>query len=99
MDNVAKPAIWFFCGSQHLYGASALEQVASNAQTIASSIDASKQLPLEFVFKGFDERFHVGELEVLDVVDNFVLGERHGENSDSVELRNKRDGGNPPEKR
>ena len=52
MDNVAKPSIWFFCGSQHLYGAAALEQVASNAQTVASSIDTSGRLPLEFVFKG-----------------------------------------------
>ena len=52
MNNVAKSSIWFFCGSQHLYGVSALEQVASNAREVASSIDASKQLPLEFIFKG-----------------------------------------------
>ena len=51
MDNVTKPSIWFFCGSQHLYGTAALEQVASNAQEVAMSIDASKRLPLEFVFK------------------------------------------------
>ena len=52
MDNSTRPAIWFFCGSQHLYGAATLEQVASNAQTVISSIDASGLLPLEFVFKG-----------------------------------------------
>ena len=51
MDNVARPSIWFFCGSQHLYGAAALEQVASNAREVAVSIDASGRLPLEFVFK------------------------------------------------
>lgn len=52
MDNVAHPSIWFFCGSQHLYGAAALEQVASNARELALSIDGSKRLPLEFAFKG-----------------------------------------------
>lgn len=52
MDNVTKPEIWFFCGSQHLYGASALEQVASNAQEVAMSINVSKRLLLEFAFKG-----------------------------------------------
>ncbi len=52
MDNITRPSIWFFCGSHHLYGASALEQVVSNVREVASSIDASGQLPLEFVLKG-----------------------------------------------
>ncbi len=51
MNNLGKSEIWFFCGSQHLYGASALEQVATNAAAVALSINASGQLPIPFVFK------------------------------------------------
>lgn len=43
--------VWFITGSQHLYGPEALEQVASNAQQIAGSLDAAEQLPVKVVFK------------------------------------------------
>ena len=36
MINLAKPEIWFICGSQHLYGPGPLKQVADNAKKIGT---------------------------------------------------------------
>lgn len=51
MKDIPTPEIWFFCGSQHLYGPGPLKQVAANAQKVADTLAASKKLPLKTVFK------------------------------------------------
>ncbi len=51
MQNLSSPAIWFVCGSQHLYGPGPLKQVAANARTVAAALAASKRLPLKTQFK------------------------------------------------
>jgi L-arabinose isomerase len=43
--------VWFVTGSQHLYGAEALAQVAQHSQEIAASLDAEKSIPFKIVFK------------------------------------------------
>ncbi len=43
--------IWFVTGSQHLYGAEALAQVAKNSQVIAASLDGERAIPFKVVFK------------------------------------------------
>ena len=43
--------IWFVTGSQHLYGAEALAQVAKHSQTIAASLSAEMAIPFKVVFK------------------------------------------------
>jgi len=42
--------IWFVTGSQHLYGAEALAQVAENSRRIAASLDAAGSIPFKIVF-------------------------------------------------
>ena len=44
-------ALWFVTGSQHLYGAEALRQVAENAAAIAGSLSEAEQIPVKVVFK------------------------------------------------
>ena len=51
MIALATPEIWFVCGSQHLYGPAALNQVAANARQVAEGLAASKKIPLKVVFK------------------------------------------------
>jgi L-arabinose isomerase len=51
MQQLPCPEIWFVCGSQHLYGPGPLQQVATNAATVASELDKSKHLPLRVRFK------------------------------------------------
>lgn len=43
--------IWFVTGSQHLYGAEALAQVAKDSQVIAASLDGERAIPFKVVFK------------------------------------------------
>ena len=43
--------MWFVTGSQHLYGEETLKQVAEHSQTIASSLNNAKQVPVQVVFK------------------------------------------------
>ncbi len=43
--------LWFITGSQHLYGAKTLAQVAENSGKIVDGLNASGQLPLKTVFK------------------------------------------------
>ena len=43
--------VWFVTGSQHLYGPETLQQVATNARTIAETLDRSEQIPARVVFK------------------------------------------------
>ncbi len=44
------PELWFFCGSQHLYGLEALEQVRQNASIVAQGLNNSS--PVRIIFKG-----------------------------------------------
>ncbi|GGR18879.1 L-arabinose isomerase [Deinococcus ruber] len=50
--HLRRPALWFVCGSQHLYGPEPLAQVADHARIIAAALDASSELPLKIVSKG-----------------------------------------------
>lgn len=51
MKNLTTPQIWFVTGSQHLYGATALRQVAANSRKVAAALNDSGRLPLKVVFK------------------------------------------------
>ena len=43
--------VWFVTGSQHLYGAEALQQVAADAQRIAKGLSQSGRIPVKIVCK------------------------------------------------
>ena len=43
--------LFFLCGSQHLYGALALNKVENNTKEIVSSFNESSQIPFSVVFK------------------------------------------------
>ena len=43
--------IWFFTGSQHLYGPEVLDQVAAHSAAIADVLDASAEVPVTVVLK------------------------------------------------
>ncbi|CAG0905883.1 unnamed protein product, partial [Darwinula stevensoni] len=49
--DLKKYEVWFVTGSQHLYGAAVLEQVAKNAQTIANYLNSQASIPVQIVFK------------------------------------------------
>jgi L-arabinose isomerase len=51
MKKSPAPAIWFACGSQHLYGPGPLQQVAANAREVAGALHGSGRLPLPLEFK------------------------------------------------
>ncbi|MDP9174438.1 MAG: L-arabinose isomerase [Planctomycetota bacterium] len=51
MKNIESPEIWFITGSQHLYGPTALKQVAENSRAIVKALSASGRIPLKLVFK------------------------------------------------
>ena len=51
MINLKKMEVWFVTGSQHLYGEETLQQVAKHSQIIATSFNASPQMPVQVVFK------------------------------------------------
>ncbi len=51
MSNASRHEIWFITGSQHLYGPQTLEQVATNAHTVAQSLDAEATIPVHIVPK------------------------------------------------
>jgi L-arabinose isomerase len=51
MIDLGKYEIWFLTGSQHLYGAETLKQVAENSRRIAESLDRSGKLPVRVVWK------------------------------------------------
>src|SRR5271156_4898059 len=51
MINPATPKIWLVCGSQHLYGAGPLQQVAAHGREIARELADSPKLPLKIEFK------------------------------------------------
>ncbi len=51
MDMMKQLEVWFVVGSQHLYGAETLRQVADHAQTITSQLNQKAGLPLKIVLK------------------------------------------------
>jgi L-arabinose isomerase len=51
MINLKQYEVWFVTGSQHLYGPKTLETVAEHSGAIASTLGASKHLPVNVVFK------------------------------------------------
>jgi L-arabinose isomerase len=51
IQNLSSSEIWFVTGSQHLYGETALKQVAANSKKIAAGLAASKRIPGKVVFK------------------------------------------------
>jgi L-arabinose isomerase len=51
MQSLENLEIWFVTGSQHLYGAKAIEQVSANAQKIAESLAGETTIPCKIVFK------------------------------------------------
>jgi len=51
MMDLKAQEVWFVTGSQHLYGAETLRQVADHAQRTASSLDAEKSVPVRIVYK------------------------------------------------
>jgi L-arabinose isomerase len=51
MIDLKQYEVWFITGSQHLYGPRTLETVAEHSRAIASTLGASKHLPVQVVFK------------------------------------------------
>jgi L-arabinose isomerase len=51
MIELHRLEVWFVTGSQHLYGAKALKQVAANAREIAGALGAGGAIPMKVVFK------------------------------------------------
>ncbi|HET8735044.1 MAG TPA: L-arabinose isomerase [Pricia sp.] len=49
--DISEKEIWFVTGSQHLYGAETLEQVASNSREIVGGLHASKHIPVKIIYK------------------------------------------------
>lgn len=51
MVNLNDYEVWFLTGSQHLYGAEALEQVAIHSREIAAALNEAAAIPTKVVFK------------------------------------------------
>jgi len=51
MKSLESLEVWFVTGSQDLYGAETLQQVAVNAQAIAASLHASDEIPVSVIWK------------------------------------------------
>lgn len=51
MKNANNPEIWFVTGSQHLYGPSALEQVAEDSKQIVKALNGSGNIRSKIIFK------------------------------------------------
>jgi L-arabinose isomerase len=49
--DLEKFEVWFLTGSQHLYGAEALQEVERHSQLVAQHLDASNDVPVRIVFK------------------------------------------------
>ncbi|MEJ2666602.1 MAG: L-arabinose isomerase [Deinococcales bacterium] len=52
MSESIHPAIWFLCGSQHLYGPDTLAQVDEHARTVAAGLNEAAGMPLGVVYRG-----------------------------------------------
>ncbi len=51
MDKLKSKEVWFVTGTQHLYGADTLKQVAADSQKIAAAFDKEQAIPVKVVFK------------------------------------------------
>jgi L-arabinose isomerase len=51
MQDLKQFEVWFVTGSQHLYGAEVLQQVADHSRQIAQGLDDGDTLPVRVVFK------------------------------------------------
>jgi L-arabinose isomerase len=51
MINLSEYEVWFITGSQHLYGAEALNQVAQHSNAMVQQINQSERLPVKLLFK------------------------------------------------
>lgn len=51
MKSRGSSEIWFVTGSQHLYGAEALKQVAANSKKIVDELNSTGVLPVKLTFK------------------------------------------------
>ncbi|MGL5284993.1 L-arabinose isomerase [Aeromonas sp. RU39B] len=51
MDVLKQREVWFVIGSQNLYGAETLRQVADHAQTVTDTLNRTAGLPLNIVLK------------------------------------------------
>ena len=51
MIDLKQNEVWFVTGSQHLYGPKTLETVAQHSREISAALGASKQMPVNVVFK------------------------------------------------
>ena len=51
MEFMKQLEVWFLVGSQHLYGATTLKQVADHAHTMTSQLNEGAGLPIKIVLK------------------------------------------------
>jgi L-arabinose isomerase len=51
MIDLKQYEVWFVTGSQHLYGPKTLETVAEHSREISAALGASKEIPVNVVFK------------------------------------------------
>jgi L-arabinose isomerase len=51
MDKLKTKEVWFVTGTQHLYGAETLKQVASDSTEIAAAFDKSPEILIKVVYK------------------------------------------------
>jgi len=51
MIDLKQNEVWFVTGSQHLYGPKTLEQVAEHSREMAAFLSASKNIPVQIIFK------------------------------------------------
>lgn len=51
MNDLKRFEVWFVTGSQNLYGAETLEQVAAHSKEIAGALSESEAIPVTVVFK------------------------------------------------
>lgn len=51
MSNLKTYEIWFFTGSQHLYGPEAIEQVGQHSQEIVRALDNAAAIPTRVIYK------------------------------------------------
>jgi L-arabinose isomerase len=51
MEKLKAKEVWFVTGSQHLYGAETLKQVAADSSLIASTLDSLTEIAAKIIFK------------------------------------------------
>ncbi|MET0866278.1 MAG: L-arabinose isomerase, partial [Nakamurella sp.] len=51
VPDLSRKKVWFFTGSQGLYGEDTLRQVAAQSQQIAKTLAASADIPVTIIWK------------------------------------------------